>query len=183
MENMHLLEAAMIELKISQEKTFAELAEGKSQNTEIDTIFLELYRIMDKYGLNIGFSAKDFFYNSLKVKMKFGNIKFDKIILNQVGKMNGMEHEFDIVMYNGHTVALIEIKHKVHPIDIEVLKTKKLKNIKEYFSQYADYEYYLGIGGMSIADDIAQMARDEGIAVLRQVGELAKIDDKDLKKY
>jgi hypothetical protein len=78
---------------------------------------------------------------------------------------------------------LIEIKHKVHPNDIEKLKTKKVENFRVLFPEYASYKIYLGIGGMSIPQDIAELALENGIAILRQKGEIASIEAKMLKAY
>jgi len=126
---------------------------------------------------------KEFFYYSLKKHKKFGNIQFDQIELNVHARNKKAEGEFDIVMYNGNSIALLEIKHKAHPTDIEKLKTTQIEKFKLLFPDYADYKFYLGIGGMSVPEEIEDLAHQNGIAVLRQQGELAIIDDKNLIAY
>jgi hypothetical protein len=75
-------------------------------------------------------------------------------------------------MYNGHAIGLVEVKHKVHPSDIEKLVSAKLPNFRKLFPQYADFDFYLGIAGMSIPNTAADLAEKAGLAVLRQKGDV-----------
>jgi hypothetical protein len=164
------------ELKVAQMKTDAQLA-------KTDKKLQETARILSNMGINLGHTAEEFFYFSLKDKLKLGDIKFDEISLNVNRETKKLQDEFDIVLYNGNSIGLIEIKHKVHPNDIEKLKTKKVENFRVLFPEYASYKIYLGIGGMSIPQDIAELALENGIAILRQKGEIASIEAKMLKAY
>lgn len=112
-----------------------------------------------------------------------GNIIFDHVESNVKGHYKTTQDEFDIVMYNGKSVAIVEIKHKVHPNDLEILTEKKVKNFKTLFPQYEKYKVYLGIGGVSIPKDVIDNAHKKGVAILRQKGEIMKIDDKYLIAY
>lgn len=75
-------------------------------------------------------------------------------------------------MYNADSVAIIEVKHKVHPSDLDDLLGKKLSNFKALFPRFAATAIYLGIAGMSIPPTVAQKAEKAGVAVLRQVGQV-----------
>ena len=164
-------------------KTDAQLAKTDAQLAKTDMKLKETSQILSNIGINLGYVAEEFFYYALEEKMKFGNIKFNNIDLNVKARNKKIQDEFDIVMYNGNSIAIIEVKHKVHPNDLQKLKTSKIENFKSLFPDYAGYKYYLGIGGMSIAQEIADMARAEGIAVLRQVGELAQVEDTALVAF
>lgn len=93
-----------------------------------------------------------------------------------------LQDEFDLVMYNGHAIGLVEVKHKVHPSDIEKLVAGKLPNFKKLFPQYADFDFYLGIAGMSFPTEAIEMAEKAGLAVLRQKGDVLLMNT-DLRKY
>ncbi|MDX2197242.1 MAG: hypothetical protein NW207_12580 [Cytophagales bacterium] len=159
-----------------QDRTDAQLAKTEVQFARTDA---KLWSI----GVNIGQTAEEFFYYSLESTLKLGNLKFDYTSSNIGNRKKEIEDEFDIVMYNGDSVALIEIKHKVHPSDIEDLINRKVTNFRLLFPEYKDYKIYLGIGGMSVTKDIESKAKNEGIAVLRQKGEIAYIDANYLKVY
>jgi len=55
-----------------------------------------------------GQSTEEYFYCSLFDDPRLGEIKFDEISKNLHGKIPNLEDEFDITMFNGKNVALIE---------------------------------------------------------------------------
>jgi hypothetical protein len=65
---------------------------------------------------------------------------------NLARKNKKIGDEFDIVMYNGKSLAIIEIKYKAHVKDVERITAQKLPNFRALFPQYAEYPVYLGIG-------------------------------------
>ncbi len=129
------------------------------------------------------YSATEFFYHSLNKKLVLGNMKFDSIYGNLWGHEKNIQDEFDIVMYNGNSLVIIETKHKVHTNDIEKLVSKKVDNFRYLFPKYQNYKIYLGIAGFSIPQDVENMAKNLGIAVLREKGEVVQIEAKNLKVY
>jgi len=44
-----------------------------------------------------------------------------------------LQDEFEVGLYNGSSVGLAEVKHKVHPSDIEQLISRKLLHFKTLF--------------------------------------------------
>jgi hypothetical protein len=177
------LSVKIAETAAQQKITEKIIAETAAQQKITDAKLKETAQILSNVGLNLGLVAEEFFYHSLKEKKNLGGIRFDKIEMNMKSMNKSVQDEFDIVMFNGNCIALIEIKHKVHPNDLEDLKTRKLKNFKALFPDFSDYKFYLGIGGFSIPYDIEQQANQNGMAVLRQVGETAQINDKNLVAY
>ena len=109
--------------------------------------------------------------------------KFDEVVCNIKTKIKKTEDEFDIVMYNGASIALIEIKHKVHPNDLITLYTTKIENFRLLYPAYKNHNIYLGIGGFSVPSSVEQQAHSRGIAVLKQKADVAVIDVKKLKIY
>ncbi len=135
---------------------------------------------------NIGFNlaaAEEFFYYTLREEKKFAGMIFDNIRLNVNGQTKKIQGEFDIVLYNGDSIGLIEIKHLVHQSDLDTLIHKKVANFKALFSDYADYKFYLGIGGFTVPEHVEDAAHENGIAILRQKGDLVEILDDNLKVY
>jgi len=183
---LDLFEKGMIALQKSQQKTdllhtrneklFAQLIaqqEKTEQQLERNTLLLaETKRIISGIGLNLGDAAEDFFAHSLQEKRALGNIQFDSIAFGLHGHKGKIQDEFDVVMYNGHAIGIVEVKHKVHPADIEKLISGKLPNFRKLFPQYAGFDFYLGIAGMSIPKDAREMAEKAGLAVLRQKGDV-----------
>lgn len=183
MERIDRIEAAIIELQKSQAKTDLQIAETSARIKETDAQIKETNKILSNIGINLEHVAEEFFYYSLKDHKKLGKIQFDDIEMNVKAKIKNTQDEFDLVLYNGDAIGLLEIKHKVHPNDIEKLKTKKIENFKTLFPFYANYKFYLGIGGMSIPKEVADLAHSSGIAILRQKGETVEIDYEVLTAY
>ena len=153
-------------------KTDAQLALLIAQQKEGELQLAETKRILSGIGINLGDVAEDFFGNTLQEKKMLGDIQFDAVALQLKAHKGKVQDEFDIVMYNGHAIGLVEVKHKVHPSDIEKLVSAKLPNFRKLFPQYADFDFYLGIAGMSIPKDATELAEKAGMAVLRQKGDV-----------
>jgi len=190
MDRLDRIEAGILALQESQTRTDAQLAKTDAQLAKTDAQLArtdeklrETNRIMSNIGINLGSVAEEFFYYALLEKKTLGNVAFDDIRYNVFSKTKKLEDEFDIVMFNGNSVGIIEVKHKVHPNDIEVLKSKKLRNFKLLFPDYADSKFILGVAGMSIPADTAKLAKEEGMVVLRQKGDLLEVDEDAIKWY
>lgn len=164
-------------------QTDAQLAKTDAQLAKTDLTLKETAQRLSNIGVNLGHVAEEFFYYALKEDPKLGDIRFDRIVLNLHSMNKSIQDEFDVVLFNGDAVGIIEVKHKVHPKDIEKLKTKKVENFRALFPDYADHKYYLGIAGASIPAEVAEMAKTAGIAVLRQKGDLAEIEAEGLVAY
>jgi hypothetical protein len=95
----------------------------------------------------------------------------------------GKSAEFDIVLVNGESVAIIEAKNRIHPDFIKEIAVNKASQFREYFPVYENYKLYLGAAGFSFDESVVKEAKVYGIGIIRQVGDAVEIDDKDLKAY
>ena len=132
---------------------------------------------------NNGSNTEDYFYNSLVDNPVLGGIKYDSIAKNFQIKSKRTQGEFDIVMFNGDNVALIECKYKAHEKDVEKLIHKKVDSFKELFPIYANHKFYLGIASFSFYPELESYAKENGVAILKQKGEVVEIDADNLKIY
>lgn len=164
-------------------KTDAQLAKTDAQLAKTDLKLKETATILSNIGINLGHTAEELFFYALEANPVLGNIKFDEVQSNIKAKTKNIQDEFDIVLYNGDSIGLVEIKHKVHPNDIQKLLTQKVKNFRILFPYYATHKIYLGIGGMSVPKEVADIASNYGIAVLRQKGELTEIKADKITAY
>jgi hypothetical protein len=91
--------------------------------------------------------------------------------------------EFDIVLVNGSSVAIIEAKYRIHPDFVEKLVTEKLPQFRKHFSKYNDCSVYLGIAGLSFSDKVVEDAKEHGVAIIRQDGQKVVVDSLPTKTY
>ena len=133
---------------------------------------------------NNGYFAEEFFQNSFAQSLEFAGIKFDVMIPNfrPNGKKKGAG-EFDIVLLNGNSVAIIEAKYRIHPDFVKKLAEEKLPLFRKLFPLYKDFSVYLGVAGMSFDRATVENAKEYGMAVVRQEGKHVVVDSSNMKVY
>lgn len=164
-------------------KTDTQLSKTDAQMAKTDAKLKETRDMLHGIGVNLGSVSEEFFFDALKSNMKLGEIKYDSIAANVTSSKKNITDEFDIVLYNGNSIALIETKHKVHPIDVDKLIQKKLPNFRTLFPQYKNHDIYLGLAGFSIHHDIVQDALQKGVIVLKQKSEVLQIKAENSKPF
>ena len=116
---------------------------------------------------SLGDVAEEFIFNALEKDMTFGGIKFDDIDRNMKlhSKFLNLKGEFDVVLENGDTLAIIETKHKVRSEDISKLIGKP-DNFRKLFPKYSNYKVILGVGGLSFEKDVVEDAENHEIGII-----------------
>ena len=143
----------------------------------------EFQKTMGAFANNQGSFAEEYFFNSFENgKRNFFGEKFDEIKKHVTHFWQGLEDEYDIVLYNHASVALIEVKYKAHLNDIpEILK--KAETFRILFPNYKDVKIYLGLASMSFYPELEEECIENGIAIIKQVGDTVVINDKHLKIF
>ncbi len=156
------------------EKQFKEIAK---QSKETDKKFAETDKKIDKlaklYGgvsENSRDVAEEFFRRGLEGKKDLFGIPFDQVahLEKRTKKLQG---EYDIVLYNGDVMIVIEVKYKLHPDDVEDFIKRKLPNFKPLFSEYKDKKIIGGVAAMSVPNHSRELALKNGLLLLTQSGD------------
>ena len=176
------------------ESVWAMLQESAKKHEEIDRILTEkfaetakqikeLQKTVGGMANSQGSFAEEYFFNSFENgKQNFFGEKFDDISKQLKNKWQGVEDEFDIVLYNHSSVAIIEVKYKAHENDIPKV-LKKAENFRMLFPQYKDFKVYLGLATMAFYPELEEECLKQGIAIIKQVGETVVINDEHLKIF
>jgi len=184
--------AQLREQQKENEKGFAQLKKSQEENekrwTKLEKSQKEMQKVLSGIGISNGLVAEDLIYNSLSKKMSFGGITFDDIDqgirrgkrLPDGSKIMG---EYDVVLFNGAAVAIIEVKYRVRKEDIDYLIDVQMPKFKVIFPQYKDFDVYLGLGGMSFQKGVERDALQRGIGTFKLKGETVEINDKRLKVW
>ena len=126
---------------------------------------------------NHGSFAEEYFYNSFDNDQRnFFGEKFDSIERGLKSKSKKLQDEYDIVLYNHHAVAIIEVKYKAHENDI-AQTMKKAETFRILCPDYKDFKIYLGLASLSFYPAIELKCTEQGIAVIKQVGDTVIIND------
>jgi hypothetical protein len=153
--------------------------EQKETARQIKELGIQIGGIND----NIGYHAEQFFQDVFKRKLEFGRVKYDEMIPNLIHKDKGIKIEFDIVLLNGSSIALIEVKNRIHPSFVKELAEERIEKFRKYFPRYNDYSAYLGIAGFSFSDEVLGQASKYGVGIAKQVGEGVEIEANNLRAY
>jgi len=170
------------------EKTERQMAETAKQMAENDKKFADMREELGNIGHNNGLIAEEIVFHSLEKDMVFAGIKFDFIEhgteksrkLPDGKKVKG---EYDVVLRNGSSIAIIDVKHRVGIDALTRLTTVQLPRFKQVCPEYKDFKMYLGLGGMSFERGVAEEAHRQGIATLMLSGDAVEINDKDVKAW
>ena len=189
------LRESISDLKQSQKETDKQIQELRQSQKETDRILTEKLRetdriLTEKLGKTdrmlknfiggYGDSSEEYFYTSCKKTMKLGNIKFDFIDRN-VRKHFGAP-EFDIVLYNGDSIGIIEVKSRANPHYLNI--EKKVNDFKESFPQYKDYKIYFGVGTMSTKnDELFEFCSNKGIFLLGQNSDHMELINEEVRTF
>jgi hypothetical protein len=166
----------------SSAKTDAQLAKTDAQLAKTDA---KLDRLAAMYGGvadNQGSAAEEFFFNSLSQSKLIGNIHFDEVQPKVYGGKIGAQQEYDLVLLNGDSAAIVEVKYKVHPSSLEQLQ-KQLALFKIHFPEHKDMKLYGGVAGFSIPDEVTNEAHAKGYFVLKRQGETFAVDADQMKAF
>jgi hypothetical protein len=167
----------------SFESVWAILQETAREMKETDRKMKELQKAVGGITNNYGSFAEEYFFNSFEKGQKdFFGKKFNMIQKNVKAGWKKVEDEYDIVLYNDDSVAIIEVKFKAHENDIKELLAKP-DTFKILFPYYKDFNIYLGLASMSFYPDVENECVKNGIAVIKQAGETVVINDKHLKSF
>jgi hypothetical protein len=174
---------AQAETDRQMQETDRRLQETDRQIKETDRQIKAVSRQLGGMANSDGDAAEEFFATSLASKMMFAGQHYDAIDFNVKRKVKDLKGEYDIVLYNGTTVAIIEVKNKACQADVEELVAKKLPVFRSLFPLYRDHAVYLGIGSMSFDNRVLKKAHELGIGILRQKGDTIEADTGHVRAY
>jgi hypothetical protein len=163
---------------------FAETERIFKQNAEAaEKRMKALEELTGNWSNNHGAFAEEYFFNSFEQnKRNFFGEKFDDIDKNVKGIKKNFKDEYDILLVNGKSVGIIEVKFKAHKNDIPKV-LKKAQTFRVNFPEYANHQVYLGLATMSFYGELENACKEAGIAIIKQVGDTVVICDEHLKVF
>ena len=169
--------------KENEQRRIESAADFDRRMKEADKRMKKLEELTGSWTNNHGSFAEEYFFNSFdNGKQNFFGEKFDDIVKNLTNFRQGLKDEYDIVLYNHTSVALIEVKYKAHINDIPKV-LKKVETFRILFPDYKDFKIYLGLASMSFHTKLEEECMKQGIAIIKQVGDTVVINDTNLKAF
>jgi flagellar biosynthesis GTPase FlhF len=165
--------------------------ETKAFEKELERMYAESRRERKEMNRHLGgidesngIMAEQYFYNAFKRNKTFVNERFDNIQKNRVYKNGDKEAEFDIILFNGKSAALIEVKYSAKPDNIRVRDIiSRVEVFKLLYPACKNHNIYLGVAAMSFRKGLEQRLHRHGIATIRQMGKKMVVYDKEVKVF
>ena len=166
------------------EKTEQLISNLGAESKETDKLIKKLSKLVGGMGNSNGEMAEEYFYNAFKADISFANEKFDIIEKNK--KISNREHEaeYDLLLFNGKSAAIIEVKYNAKPENIRVDRIiSRVEIFKKLMPACKDFNVYLGVAAMSFKEGLEAELHQAGIATIRPVGKKMVKFDKDVKVF
>ena len=126
--------------------------------------------------------AEEFYANSLTLNPTIGKLKFDQVMTDiKVGKGHD-NAQFDVIMINGNSAAIVEVKYRAQIKTITQLE-KQMIEFRTRLPIYDKFKLYGGIAGFSVPDNVVQAAHDKGYFVLKRTGDAFAVDTQGMKAF
>ena len=158
----------------------------KKRQAELDRRIDKVNATLGAWANNHGSFAEEYFFNSFEHgKKTFFGEKFDRIRKNvhvDADLDEKIEDEYDILLINGKSIGIVEVKFKAHVNDLPQVM-KKVETFRINYPKYANHRVYLGLASMAFSSKLEQKCIDKGIAIIKQVGGTVVINDEHLKVF
>jgi hypothetical protein len=126
--------------------------------------------------------CEEYFINSFKENPILFGEKFDRVMSNLYPDPMVMNDEYDLVLRNGTTTALIEMKYKADTDDVGKMFLK-LKTYRANYPMFKDYKVYLCLASFRFPKKVREKADKEGIVLIQQRGEKIEIVSENIKAW
>lgn len=162
-------------LAVNSAKTDAQIAKTDEKLAATSAKLDRVAEMLGGISSSQGAVAEEFFSNSLAAKPQIGGIVFDSVTPNLMFKSKREHSEFDIVLTNGKSVALIEVKYKAHLNDLDQAQAK-IDSYRKWRPEHKDFSIFAGLASFSVPPEVVEQAHERGIFVLQRTGDVLEID-------
>ncbi len=162
--------------KIIQETSLL-IKENEKQQKETDRKLKHVSEIVSGLGINLGEQAEDYFKGALENMDEIYGIPYEQVA-SMEKKNKTFQGQYDIVLYNGDRMVVIEVKNKLHPADVDDFHARKLPLFKKLFPEYTTKKIIGGLAALNIPKDAADKAQQLGYLVISRWGQKIKVLNK-----
>jgi len=164
----------------TDEKAKKRLEEINEIIAETSRLVHENNKIIGVIGNNNGEFAEEYFLSAFQKNPQLNGETYKKVITNM--RFEEFDDEYDIFLSNDESVAIIEVKYSARKNDIGKL-LQKAENFRKFLPRYNNRKLYLGIASLSFRKITENRILEQGIAVIKQIGDKMVVYDENLKAF
>jgi hypothetical protein len=183
-ENHAETERIMTEKQAETDRALKELSEQLYDfKVDVAKTIKNWNKTLGKWDNSRGDFALHYFLNAFKHGRKtFFGEKFERVDNNLKGVVPDYIDEYDIVLINGKSIGIVEVKCQPH--DNTIAKVlRKADTFRINFPYFANHKIFLGFASLVFPPDLEEQFTNQGIAVIKQIGKLVVIVDDKLKSF
>jgi hypothetical protein len=148
-----------------------------------------LEKMIEENGKHIGGMSRsngefceEYFINSFKESPTFLGEKFDRVIDYLKPDPAIINDEYDLVLRNGSTIVLIEMKYKADFNDVGKMFSK-LHSYRANYPMFKDYKIYLCMASFRFRADVRARAAKDGIVLIQQRGDKIEVISENVRAF
>jgi len=171
-------------------KKFAR-TEKMIENTsrELDVKFTRTEKMIENTNRQIGGISRsngefceEYFINSFKENPTFMGEKYERVIDYLKPDPVVINDEYDLVLRNGSSVVIIEMKYKASTEDVGKMFSK-LHSYRANYPMFKDYKAYLALASFRFPAKVRKRANEEGIVLIEQRGDKIEVISENVKAF
>ena len=181
---------AEFEQQIILSKAEADKRAAEAQKTmenlkaNIDKVGQQIKQVSQQMGgmaNSNGDAAQEYFFNALYYRKTLFGQEFDEVKTEKRKiKKTGVEVQYDIILINGKSVCIVEVKYKADTNDVRRMPSMAEK-FRQNYPEHANKKLYLALASMSFDDYVEKECNTLGIAMIKSLGDTIEIYDEHLK--
>ena len=128
--------------------------------------------------------CEEYFVNAYKENPVFMGEKFDRVLDNVKPdpELAVINDQYDLILRNGKTLVLIEMKYKAKVDDVGRM-FRKLKSYRANYPMFKDYKTYLCLASFSFSSAVRARAAEKGIVLIQQRGEIIEVISENIRTW
>ena len=163
-------DAQIAENAVQMAKTDAQMAKTDAKMAKTDKEINKLLRStreLHAHVRNEADACEQRFINSLKrQKLIVAGVTFDEIHPNHQKDRKGHHIEIDALLVNGDSVAVLEVKQRLHLNDVVKVRDNLIGRFRKLYPEHQDKRLMVLVAGENINDDAAAKALEAGFVIL-----------------
>ena len=181
------------ETSLQMKETDKQFKESERRFKETERILNEKFTRMEKAIENTnkqiggisrsnGEFCEEYFINSFKENPTFMGEKYERVVDYLKPEPVVINDEYDLVLRNGSTVVLIEMKYKANIEDVGKMFSK-LHSYRANYPMNKDYKVYLALASFRFPAKVRKRADEEGIVLIEQRGDKIEVISENVKAF
>jgi len=148
----------------------------------LDKLFAQTREQIGGISRSNGEFCEEYFINSFKENPTLFGERFDRVLEYHRPLTAVIDDEYDLILRNGTTVAIIEMKYKAGINDVGKMFSK-LNSYRANYPADSGYKIYLCLASFRFPTAIRARAADEGIVLIQQRGDKIEVISENIKTW